>query len=798
METGHRLNSINLPGTMISTDFVILEDSDPDQFLLGNFSTRSIRDKPRHTEEIPVIPLEDISSFREREALVVNDLLYVIRGKSGKYIKYKNNAKEAGIPERLRGMVYELDHHIDINFVEIANQLSSIGTQVSSLVYFEQYFNRSFYGKVVERYCEFLRTFLKDYERIVCNFYDSFSTDNSFSLVSLYQTLNNFSPMGNTTSIIQQISHLYTFSQLIIDENIQRLQSTTRLDMQFENIMKSLKEDLNSSSLDEVIIDSQNSKYIKGGAVLNMLHSEIDKFKGNSRSSKFLSDLYDTISYDYIGMINDWLQFGKIFDPFDEFFIVEANPAVDSFTSYYWTNKFAIKREGLLRQFTSLDSQKKLFLTGKYLAILRECEGDVIINDAAYDPIKSLQDNNILIILNEAYIRANKLMEKMLFNDYQLSKFVRLLNKYFLINEGATFDNFLNNSNHYLKRSHNNDDILREYERAYDIESNDITQSFFSNSLMAKFENKSILESILEIITTHVTDANEILKASNMGSLTELLTSNVQYNGNLKTSTLSSESETQKCNRLAISRFNIEIQIPFPLNQVILDSQKLEYQIIFRNSSLIKFLDKRLEKSWRELGYQTFWTWGFEDMRIRKWIKKCRLMHSKMYDFIRIYSFYSSIDVLESNWSLVECLFKNAANDDFLFDLSDFKFKMTEFLSSSMSDLLLSQEKLASSLYELLSLIFVFHEYVMSLRKTLLLMDESLLATQKEKHNLSLTFSASDKEKKLDSVVKVVDAYHAIFQEKMLKLAEKLSYYGGIDSPKMLILHSKLSSAFKI
>lgn len=86
----------------------------------------------------------------------------------------------------------------------------------------------------------------------------------------------------------------------------------------------------------------------------------------------------------------------------------------------------------------------------------------------------------------------------------------------------------------------------------------------------------------------------------------------------------------------------------------------------------------------------------------------------------------------------------------------------------------------------------------MSLRKALLLMDENLLNIYKHKLNLSIKFNNVKKEEKLSSLIKGIDSYHYTFQRKLAELCEYLGYYGEIDSPKMLLLHSKLVSSFKL
>lgn len=783
---------------------ILLKEVDPETFLLGDFIELSLPDKSKQSSKNETkVPVHEMKSSKEREAAVLRDLLYVLTGKEGIYIKYSQEVDQSDIFSCLKGFSYRIHKDIDINFKEIAKQLSQLGKYYSALTCFEKFFNKASHGKVLSRLCEYIRNFLQEYQASVCSFFSLFDSDSNFSIISLYQKLNDISASSTLPSIARSMELLYDVVQLIVKENNKRLKNSNLLDMKFESIMKSLKEDTDTNILDDVFLDLQNSKQVKGGIILNIILSQLEQFNGNDRAYNLFHHIYEFVSTHYLQILNGWLQYGKIADPFFEFFIVESIPDSDSsfYNSYYWMNKYAIKREGLLRQFEPIEFQKQVFFTGKNLSIINECNCQHLIKESPFNPIKSLQAADLELVINEAYIRSNNLVYNLLCSGYQLSEFTLLLNKYFLLSDGSSFDNFLNDSNHELKRSYSSKastDIIRSYDNAYITENKSKIEKLVSDLLEIKFENHSLLEDILDIIKTQVADASELLNASNLQKLTDLLKANLQNNSHSQSSARNSDLEGQRCNKLAISRLNLHLEIPFPLNQVILESQKLEYQILFRHSALLKFLEKRFEKSWRELGYQTLWTWTFEDKRVRRWIKRCRFIHTKMFDFLRIYSFYFKYDVIETNWSSIINFYDDIELGKRNFDLSSFKSQMTDFLSSSMGDLLLSQSDLACCLYDLFTLIIVFHEYVMSLRKALLLMDENLLNIYREKLNLSIRFNSVRKEEKLASLVKGIDSYHLTFQRKLTELCEYLGYYGEIDSPKLLLLHSKLVSSFTL
>lgn len=775
--------------------FLSLEETNPDQFLLGEFSKISLPFKTKDQKS----SIAAISSFKERERHILQDLFCILIGKEGKYITYENLMTNDTF-ERLKGIKYKIDNDIDVNFRDITLKLMDLGTKVSSLLYFKTFFDRHVYGKVIGKLCEFIRNTLKTFQFMICQLNDSSHKDPSFSMITLFQQINNSSLDNTNCSAYKCISHLYDIAQLVIDENQKRLEKSHLIDMKFESLMHSLREGMNNNVLDDIIVDSQNSRQFKGGAILNVVYDQAQKMKGNANSYNFLQMLYETISSDYVLIINHWLENAEILDSFNEFFIMEDKSNKASYSSYYWFNKFAIKREVLLKQISSTELQKMIFFTGKYLRITRECEFTASGMKEHFMPIKSLQDKNLELLITLAYERANQKVIELLCAGYDFPNFMLMMNKHFLISDGSLFDNFLNLTNHELKRNFNSAfvyDISKAYEIIYTTNSHNGCGKLFQSILSIKFESKSFFEELQEIIKTKVTDAKDIMNAMDLKSLTDILKENIQINEQ-STNSENTERETRRCGKLAISKLNIDIEIPFPINQVITESHKLEYQILFRHTAMIKFIEKRLEKSWRELGYQTFWTWSFDDFRVRKWIKRCRFIHTKMFDFVRLYLYYSKYEVNEANWARIDHTIAEFKNQNYKYDLSKFKLLITEYLSSSMSDLLLSQSNLTKCMYELLTLIFVFHEYVMSARKVLLFLDESLMDSQRQKYNFSFVYSSAEKEKKLKSVIQVLDSYHLAFQRKLVELCHNLSYYGGVDSPKLLILETLLVSTFKL
>ncbi|ODV84765.1 hypothetical protein CANARDRAFT_28905 [[Candida] arabinofermentans NRRL YB-2248] len=782
--------------TQYCVDTVRLEDKGANSQIVG----RCVKFQPtfKNNQNVPKpkrFPIDQMDSLRDQEAVIFQDLLSVLVGLEGFYIRYSESFDFENLKHRLSGPDFLINKHLDPSLKDITKRINSLGKYYFSLESFVELHDNVIYGQTIQALCYEIRELIKKYEQLLVQIEHEYHSNPNYSLNLLEQDLS--------ISIMTEWTHMYEIVQKINKENEHRMDSSNVDAMKFDRILKSLKDDYYTGSLDSVTSDSRTSRFVKGGLVLNIIHEAADHYRGNVTSHKFLSTLLNNVSLNYVEALNNWLNFGIINDPYDEFLIHQThNKQLSAVSENYWAEKFTIRDEGLPVQFASKDIQKFLILTGKYLNVLKESGIDIRSLNTTKIEVKTLQDSDLHIIINEAYKRANKYITDLLVGGYHIKEFLQGLNKHFLLNNSHDFNDFLNCVSTQLKRPKGQTSIsalIKQYQMSFARDGVYISDSslFSSKRLIYNLINlemsKDCLTSELTmILNAQTTDAEKVFSSTNISSLKEVLNSTIEANNNQSRNTLMTNT---KIDEYSIHNFTLDIEVPFPINLIVTRSQVFEYKLIGRHVMFLKFVEKSLEQSWREIGYQKFWAWKFKSRRLRSWITRTRIIHTKFRDFIKIFLFYINYDVIETNWQQVETTFDGLATADSV-ELQYVFISIKSFLSTVLTESLLTKVKLVQVVNQLLSIILLFHNFVMSMRKSLILMDENLYLKHQSTLTSSTEYDPSRNNTRLNRIEEVLNTYRDSFDIKLTDLMDALKYYGEVDTPALLKLFDQLAATF--
>lgn len=797
---------------------VKLESFDREEFSLKSLITNH----PTHSDA-QYIDIENVISLKDlplkdQERLIIKDLFYVFLGYEGTYLKYSKKNQMKTIVDKLKGPKYSYNREIDVRFRDTLNALCNIGKQYYAISHFIQTFENNLYGSVMQRFCQQLQINLTRFDNVIGDLKDSYNSYDNFKLTNIKQQIESL-------DIIQELSHLYHIIRFIVSEEEKRSEPSANVDIQFDYLMTALKDDVsldadgNNLKFDEIIFDSRPMPHVKGGVILNFIQDEIDNYKGDLKSKKFLHALYDATSEPFIKMLNEWLLNGNLNDYYNEFAIVETDVGNDNtdVSAQGWKLKYALRSDGLLSQFADKEIQQCILLTGRNLTMIKTCIGkdinidvdidfnvDVNTNNNKSQPFfTSFQSLELLSSLNEAYKRSNEKLCKVLLNDYSLTKVIKQTYEWYLIKgeSSKSFDDLFSvylgqfkrpyltsskqdkNFNKKLKKSEIAE-INNAIKLAYKFNqiSNDPIDELFHNGLKISWSSNSIFEEILSLVELKAMDANKVLSSKNMGALTSILRS---MNSGIQNSSV---FEIEKFTKMAISHLNILIYLPFPYNQIIEDSQQYEFGLLFRHLSLLLYIDKRYQRSWREMGYSIYWTWGYQNKKIENWIRKCRLIHVYFSDFIRIYNSFIKLNVLNKNWIEMEKILTKLENFEYL-DVQQVKSTLKEFLSSTMTESLLASKSLCEQIYQILSLSIFFHDFIMQAKKSLCKMDSELVKDGQFDYQWTL--------EKIDHLRSTSDSYLKVFIDKIRQLVNSLEYTGEMDNSRVLLFKDDLKMAFR-
>jgi gamma-tubulin complex component 2 len=254
--------------------------------------------------------------------LIVQDLLSVLMGIDGKYIRIKVTSAEPGLAIRP-------DATLDLSLADLVDRILPLTDYYVRIVRFVDLRHNYEFGLVNHALCGAVRELLREY-----------------------------------LILIAQLEHQLALSQL----------SLQKLWFYVQPAMQTLK------ALNKLVIDietdgggkADRGTTLRGGMLLNLLHTHSVAAGGEQHTSKLLAFVLQESAAPYLSMLQSWIHHGIVQDPYGEF-MVEERPKRAYFDDSYWEKRY-VKRDKHVASFLAdKDLVDKILNTGKYLTVLREC-----------------------------------------------------------------------------------------------------------------------------------------------------------------------------------------------------------------------------------------------------------------------------------------------------------------------------------------------------------------------------------------------------------------------------------------
>ena len=182
---------------------------------------------------------------------------------------------------------------------------------------------------------------------------------------------------------------------------------------------------------------------LRGGALISAIYGFLHH--GDPVLSATVKTLLTTVCKPMYNMTLKWIFDGILEDPFTEFFIA-ANPKVND-ESRLWHDKYSIRRS-MIPKFMGLSLSKKILATGKGLNFLKSvCKEDSPIpsresvmsrlNGLSADLLFSESTGNRLHeAIEQCYRETSNLVLDTMFRRYKLMEHVSAMRKYLLLGQG--------------------------------------------------------------------------------------------------------------------------------------------------------------------------------------------------------------------------------------------------------------------------------------------------------------------------------------------------------------------------
>lgn len=641
----------------IPRDRIFLTDT-PD--MLGSCVRGTIRHRLRP------YPLSEVHDLKVQQGLIIKDLLFSLLGLEGCYIRFSDKYLPDDIDQRIEGPDFKIAKHLDVSLKSITKKLIRYGKYYSGLLAFIEYYDNKRYGTVVQNLCFRILEFLVQYQKVIVKIEDDFTFNSRFNLALLETYLNQevSNKLVHLYEIVIEVHETSLTRQLKAAE--ERANSANPHIVSDEDFLSDVRKTLLLGSNFMMETNSESLECCKGGLVLQIVQRRITKYKGDLISLEFLIALFDSISENYVQMLNDWLINGDINDQFDEFMVKEKkvpSNLLDVFSTrgeHYWNELFVIRSDGLIDQFQDVDLQNKVLSTGKYLNVFKKCTGlhDFSTLGETIKPITKIYSLDFELKISEFYRRANKLLLKMLFEGYDLLALVKNFQSIFLFSDSFKVDNFLNKSFYDLKRNRHAislHKLKKFFTECYVTSPSDSPTSIadiVENNQHFLVTTTNFYDVVKEIMNVQTFDADEIL--NHESGFNAFVTNALQRLSAPNSAEYSQGYDRNHSDNYAVASLDLSVDLPFPLNLIINRELSYHYELMFKLQMLVKFINKFNDITWKEINHSAVWKYrGFEP-RFKKWILRCRVLHKRMRDFLNELQIYLNYDVVDNNYLSLE------------------------------------------------------------------------------------------------------------------------------------------------
>jgi gamma-tubulin complex component 2 len=419
------------------------------------------------------------------------------------------------------------------------------------------------------------------------------------------------------------------------------------------------------STLYQVVFAVQGRK---GGDLLNSLQ-RLAKFNysGDGKCNELLTHLLNVCAVHYARMLKSWLNTGRLHDPYNEFMIEVTNRNFQSnnvairegieFEDWCRVNNthvlmnlesstelispiltaFGVDRHRSTSHMSALD---KVHTTGKYRRAIHFCHEGVPFLPAEEEETTSEEDAPMLLnplkllrYINVSYHKASDSLLQMMLEKYDLMASLQLMKRYFLLDQGDFFVEFLDIADEELARS-----------------ASTLSQGRVQNAVVTSIGRTSDFV-ILPLNTnsgqiSNLPHSSQLASALRCGFKKQSLVE--ELDDVHKISRGSSKGKTRQKELTGYEALQLEFEgIPFPTSLLLSHTQMRIFQLLFRQIFFAKYVERQLVGLWAD--HQLM-----KQMSSLREMRKTFCLRRRMIHFIQNFVYYIKFEVIEPNWIELE------------------------------------------------------------------------------------------------------------------------------------------------
>ncbi|GAA5992231.1 hypothetical protein JCM10908_001830 [Rhodotorula pacifica] len=734
----------------------VIEEEEVDE------ETRLKRDRLRRKElGLEKEPLEGLNAELQ-EALISEDLLFVLTGIEGRYIEYDPSYTPQDDFERLQGAQFIIDPQLDPRIASLVARFLPLATYYTAITAFIEEYSLLEHGTVNHALCAAIRDMLTDYLVLIARLEEQFNYSASFTLQRFWLLVH---PALNTLSLvydlINEIVELSIPSPEDDDEDGSNAEDEDSDDGYGAGLGDVLAELKAASAAAKPASETKTASWrlgpSLGGETLFLLSNLLTRTAGNPAAHELYSHLLLRASQPYARILIGWISTGRLEDRWDEFCVREqggfSTGTLDAdYTDEYWERRYTLRNrpssassaavasssaaaamgKAPVKSF-SLDDRPRerglaggavippfleqwedmILLAGKYLNVIRECGIEVEVPEAVgtvgerEDGMIDMQDDSFYKRIEAAYTYANKTLLKLLLEEEHLLSRLETIKQCFFINHGDVFTHFLDMAKQELNRKKKR--IVQErLQTQLDLA---LLRSTPSSSGSGQGQNGSDgFKDDLRIVFEDVTVADWLLKVVNQtGAMVGPDGLPVDMHDSGKRSGTGDKPAKDAPEPIGWDVFNLDYSVKFPLSLVLSRKSITYYQMIFRHLLRLRQLERIFQDTWTEHLKTPSWRNRSPYPELQSWKGRVFALRARMYDFIQQMFDFAVSEVLEVRWGELRKKLERCETVDQLLKDHD------NFLNTCTNECLLTNEKLLELFHQkLFNTCYVFANYTTS------------------------------------------------------------------------------------
>lgn len=660
------LNSSTLAGTPFKDTIISDQETKGDTASRGPtllFASSQILLQDQSVAVSEKIHLSSLT-IRDQEALVIEDLLYVLLGVDGEFItrEFSSGGKKDIID-------FSIDQDLDASLADLLIRILPICSNYLKVSQFVEEHSAFEYGRVHHALCATMRDMMQEFHILIAQLEHHAHTATDFSLQKLWFYI--------TPSIAA-----------------------------FENLA-SLVAAIEEKGGGDVFHSNA------GGVLLSLLADRMTLFSGNVATKNLYAYLLAESSKPYFAMLQQWVCRGILDDPYKEFMIQERaniskDKVKDDFNDVYWEQRYSLHHHTVP---SFLEPYKeKILLAGKYLNVLRECYINVEMDESVDDltkatnmlsfseAVKVVDGAKFIELVDSRYLKSNRILLDLLLKDIKLLDRLRSIKTFFLLGLSDYLTHFLDISSTHLCKPVSQismSKITSLLELVVRTPSTASSSDPYKDDLLIEMSPLSLFDQLLKINSMVGIDMKkhmENIRAGKPFRIEDSLAAEesaafvLEDSGPLK----------------GIDAFTLGYSVTFPLSLVLNKKIMTKYQIIFRHLFKCKYLERCLGSAWLEetkaLGKHSKPLSSSENNTIIQ----LSALRGKMLHFIQQLIYFMFFEVIDPNWNLMQASIRDAVTIEDLLQAHD------DFLDTCLKECMLTNPKLIVIFSSLISTCHAF------------------------------------------------------------------------------------------